>query len=47
MQRESNLIMTMMQDIPTFDEQDSSKLEDCFMDIETATDIILTESHTY
>ena len=36
----------MFQDIPTFDGQDSQKLEDWFMDIETATDI-LTESHTY
>ena len=32
-QRESNLTMTMLQDIPTFDGQDSSKLEDWFMDI--------------
>ena len=45
MQRESNLTMTMMQDIPTFDRQDSSKLEDWFMDIETTADI-LTESCT-
>ena len=36
----------MLQDIPTFDGQDSSKLEDWFMDIETATDI-LTESHMH
>ena len=43
---ESNLTMTMLQDIPTFDGQDSSKLEDWFMDIETATDI-LTNSHTH
>ena len=35
-QRESNLTMTMLQDIPAFDEQDSSKLEECFMDIEAA-----------
>ena len=35
----------MLQDIPTFDGQDSSKLKDWFMDIETAADI-LTESHT-
>ena len=33
----------MFQDIPTFDGQDSSKLEDWFMYIETAPDI-LTES---
>ena len=45
MQRESNLTMTMLQDIPTFDGQDSSKLDDWLMDIEIATDI-LTESHT-
>ena len=37
--------MTMLQDIPSFDRQDSSKLEDWFMDIEiTAT--ILPVSHT-
>ena len=46
MQRESNLTTTMLQDIPTFDGQDSSKFEDWFMDIETAIDI-LTESHTH
>ena len=34
----------MLQDIPTFDGQDSLKLEDWFMDIEIAADI-LTESH--
>ena len=45
-QRESNLTTVMLQDIPTFDGQDSSKLEDWFMDIETTADI-LTESHTY
>ena len=44
-QRESNLTMTVLQDIPIFDGQDSSKLEDWFMDIETTTDI-LTEIHT-
>ena len=38
--------MTMLQDIPTFDGQDSSKLEDWFMDTETVADI-LTESHTH
>ena len=36
----------MLQDIPSFGEQDSSKLEDCFMDIETITDI-LTENHKH
>ena len=43
-ERESNLTTTMLQDIPTFDGQDSSKLENWFMDIETAADL-LTESH--
>ena len=43
-QRESNLTTTMLQDIPTFDGQDSSKLDDWFMDIETAADI-WRESH--
>ena len=42
-QRKSNLTTTMSQDIPTFDGQDSSKLQDLFMDIKTTTDI-LTES---
>ena len=45
-QREANLTMTKLQDIPTFDGQHSSRLEDWFLDIETITDI-LTESHTY
>ena len=36
----------MLQDIHTFDGQNSSKLEDWFKDIETATDI-LKESHTH
>ena len=44
-QRESNPTTTMLKDIPTFNGQDSSKLEDWFKDIETAADI-LTESHT-
>ena len=43
--RESNLTTAMLQDISTFDGQDSSKLEDWFMDIETTADV-LTESHT-
>ena len=42
---EQNLTTAMLQDITTFDGQDSSKLEDWFMDIETAIDI-LTKSHT-
>ena len=45
-QGESNLTMTMLQDIPTFNGQDSSKLEDWFMDIETTADI-LTDSHPH
>ena len=45
-QRESNLTTTILQDIPTFDRQDSSKVIDWFMDIETAADI-LTESHAH
>ena len=43
-QREINLTTTMLQDTPTFDGHDSSKLEDWFIDIETAADF-LTESH--
>ena len=38
--------MTLVQDIPTFDGKDSSKLEDWLMDIETGTDIF-TENHTH
>ena len=38
-QREANPTMTLLQDIPMFNRQDSSKLDDWFMDIETATDI--------
>ena len=44
-QKESNLTTTMLQDIPAFDGQDSLKLEDWFMGIENAADI-LTESCT-
>ena len=44
--RESNLTTTLLENIPTFDGQDSLKLEDWFMFIETATDI-LTKSHIY
>ena len=40
-QRESNLTTTMLQDIPAFDGQDFTKLEDWFTDIETATDILI------
>ena len=39
-QRESNLTTTMLQDITTFDGQDSLKLQDWFMDKETAPDIL-------
>ena len=39
-QRESNLTTAMLQDIPTFYGQDTSKLEHWFMDIETAADIL-------
>ena len=42
---ESNVTTTMLQDIPTFDRHDYSKLEDWFMDKENATDIF-TENHT-
>ena len=45
-QRESLLTTTILQDIPTFDGHESSKLEDWFLDIETTADI-LTESHIY
>ena len=45
-QREFNLTTTMLQDIPTFDGQDSSKSEDWFMNIYTTT-AILTESCTH
>ena len=44
-QRQSNLTTTILQNVPTFDAQDSSKLEDWFMVIETTTDI-LTKSCT-
>ena len=45
-QRKTNFTMTMLQNIPKFNGQDSLKLEDWFMDIETTVDI-LTESHTH
>ena len=44
-QRGSNLSTTMLQDICTFDVQDSSELEEWFMDIATTADVP-TESHT-
>ena len=43
--RGAKLTTTMLQDTPAFDGQDSSNLEDWFMDIESATDI-QSESHT-
>ena len=44
-QRESNFTTTILQDIPTYGGQDSSMLEDLFMNKENAADI-LTESCT-
>ena len=35
-QKQSNLTNSLMQDIPTFNEDDSTKLEDWLLDIETA-----------
>ena len=52
-QRESKLTTNMLQDIPTFDRQDSSKFEDWFMDIETAAEtqtrspMCLTEANSH
>ena len=43
--REKNLTITMLQDIPTYDGQDSPRLEDWFIDIKTTAEF-LTESHT-
>ena len=43
-QKEANLNMTYLQDIPTFHGQESSKLQDWLMNLETAADI-LTEQH--
>ena len=37
--REVNLTTSLLQDIPTFDGQDFSKLEDWLMDVETTADI--------
>ena len=44
--REANITTTLLQDIPMFEGQYSSKLQDWFMDIETISDI-LTRSHTH
>ena len=46
LRRETNLTTTLLQHIPIFNRQDSSKLEDWLIDIVTATDI-LKESHMY
>ena len=43
---QANSTMTLLQDIQISDRQDSSKLEDWFMHIDTTTDI-LTRSHTH
>ena len=42
---QANITITLIQDIPTFDGQHSSDLEDWFKDIEITIDI-LTRSHT-
>ena len=42
---QANITMSLLQDTPTFDGQDFSRLEDWLMDIKTTTDI-LTRSHT-
>ena len=44
-QREANLTTSLLQDVPTFNGQDSSWLEDWLMDLETVP-VILTESST-
>ena len=44
-QREANLTISLLQDIPIFDRQDSSKLQDWLTDLETTTHILI-ESHT-
>ena len=38
-QKQSNLMNSLMQDIPFFNEHDSTKLEDWLLDIETAADL--------
>ena len=43
---QANITMTLLQDIPTLAGEDSSKLEGCFIDIETTTNN-LTRSHTH
>ena len=39
MQKQSNLTNSSLQDIPVFNDHDSTKLEDWFTDIETAADL--------
>ena len=38
-QKQANLTISLLQDISDFKEYDSTKLEDCLMDIETAADL--------
>ena len=38
-QKQSNLMNSLMQDIPVFNEHDSTKLEDWLLDIKTAVDL--------
>ena len=42
---QANITMTLLQDIPTFHGQDSLKLENWFVDIETTTDILTRVAH--
>ena len=39
-QQQMNLTTSILQDIPTFDGQDATKLEDWLSDIEAAVDIL-------
>ena len=39
MQKESNLTNSLLQDIPVFNEHDSTKQKDCLTDINTAADL--------
>ena len=39
MQKQSNLTNSLLQDIPVFNEHNSTKLEDWLTDIETAADL--------
>ena len=42
---QANIAMTLLWDIPALDGQDPSKLDDCFMDMETTTDILTKKPH--